>query len=71
MKKISKATGILLSLGAALAVAFAGCLNSFALSAQPLTANENKATPIIFAVVIAVVAAAGIIYFIIQHKKKK
>lgn len=71
MKKINKATGILLSLCTALAVAFAGCLNAFALGSDPVAANENKATPIIFAVIIVVVAAAGIIYFIIQRKNKK
>ena len=71
MKKLNKVTGLLFSLCAAIATAFAGCLNAFALGSEPLTANENKATPIIFAVIIVVVAAAGIIYFIIQRKNKK
>ena len=71
MKKLNKATGLLLSLCTAIATAFAGCLNAFALGSEPMTANENKATPIIFAVIIVVVAAAGIIYFIIQRKNKK
>lgn len=71
MKKLNKATGALLSLCAAIATAFAGCLNAFALGSEPMTANENKATPIIFGVIIIVVAAAGIIYFIIQRKNKK
>ena len=71
MKNFNKATGILLSLCTAFAIAFAGCLNAFALGSDPLTANENKATPIIFAVIILVLAAAGIIYFIIHRKNKK
>lgn len=71
MKNSSKAIGALLSLCSALAIVFAGCLNAFALSGEQMTANENKATPIIFAVVIVLAAAAGIIYFIIQRKNKK
>ena len=71
MKKLNKVTGLLFSLCAAIATAFAGCLNAFALGSEPMTANENKVTPIIFAAIIVLLAAAGIIYFIIQHKNKK
>ncbi|WP_407723978.1 hypothetical protein [Ruminococcus sp. JL13D9] len=66
-----KIIGILLSLSTVLAVFGAGCLNAFALGATPVTANEGKVTVWVFAVIITVVAIAGIVYFIIQHKNKK
>lgn len=71
MKIIKKLNGILLSLSTVLALLGAGSLNAFALGATPVTANEGKITVWIFAVLIAVVAIAGIVYFIIQHKNKK
>ena len=71
MKSIRRIIGILLSLGTVLATLGAGCLNAFALGAAPVTANEGKVTVWVFAVLIAVVAIAGIVYFIIQHKNKK
>ncbi len=71
MKSFKKLTGILLSLSAVLTMLGAGSLNALALGATPVTANEGKITVWIFAVLIAVIAIAGIVYFIIQHKNKK
>lgn len=70
MKKYSKITGVIMSLCAAVAVFIAGCLNAFAIGVTPVTANEGKLTMWILVGLVAVAAAAGIIYFII-HKNKK
>ena len=55
----------------ALLTAVCGCVCACALSINgPVTANENNATVWIFAVVIGILAAGGIAYFIISNKKK-
>ena len=71
MNKLNKTICVLLSLCASLAVVFAGCVNAFALGSAPITANESIRTIIIFAIVVALAAIAGIIYFIIQRKNRK
>ncbi len=71
MKFITKTIGLLLSLSAALGILTAGMTGAGALGYSPVTANEGKITIWIFAVLIVLLAAAGIIYFIIQHKNKK
>lgn len=62
---------MLLSLIASLGVFAAGMISASALGVSPVTANEGKVTMWIFAGLIALLAIAGIIYFIIQHKNKK
>jgi hypothetical protein len=38
---------------------------------KPIAANESNLTMWIFIAVIAIAAVAGIVYFIIQNKRKK
>lgn len=71
MKRYNKITGIIISLCTAIGVLCAQVFCAGALGVTPVTANESKITVWIFAVLIALAAAAGIIYFIIQHKNKK
>ncbi|GEM_PF-1789656 len=71
MKFSTKISGIIFSITTAIALLSAGCLNAFALGTTPVSANESKVSVWIFAIIIALAAIAGIVYFIIQHKNKK
>lgn len=71
MKHLNKIIGLLLSLSAVLGVFGAGMTGAYALTVSPIAANEGKITVWIFAVLIVLAAAAGIVYFIIHFKNKK
>lgn len=71
MKKIKNTIALLLSVCACVCVFALGTLGASALGVAPVTANEGKVTLWIFAGLIALLAVAGIVYFIIQHKNKK
>ena len=54
----------------ALIMSVIGCVCAGAYTAQPVLANENKATVWIFAGIVAVAAIGGVVYFFISNKKK-
>lgn len=69
--KIGKIIGIILSLAVFMCISMLGVSAADGNANYSIATNESNATVWIFAGIIALLAIAGIVYFIIQNKNNK